>query len=77
MDIFLEYFSYGMTNLIYSIDPDVIVIGGGVSRLPLLYDEGLVHIQKHFNEDVEVNIVPSALGDASGVFGAAVLPDYG
>ncbi len=56
------------------LDPDVIVLGGGLSRLDRLYrnvpDRWRAHV---FSDSVVTRLVPSAHGDSSGVRGAAWL----
>ncbi|MDT3671529.1 MAG: ROK family protein [Aromatoleum sp.] len=56
------------------LDPDVIVLGGGLSRLDRLYrnvpDLWRAHV---FSDSVVTRLVPSAHGDSSGVRGAAWL----
>ncbi len=70
---FLFYFGYGMANLINAFDPDVVVIGGGVSNLPLLYNEGIEAIKPYiFNDEMVTPIVPNKMGDSGGIFGAAL-----
>jgi fructokinase len=71
----LEYFGKGMASLINVIDPDIIVIGGGVGNVDLLYTEGIERIKKYiFNKGiVETPIVKPLLGDSAGVYGAAFL----
>ena len=60
-----------ITNL---LDPDVIVVGGGVGNIDALYDEGLASLNKFiFNNRVEVPLLKPSLGDSAGVFGAAAL----
>jgi len=60
-----------VTNL---LDPDVIVIGGGVGNIDVLYTEGLKSLNEFiFNNGVDVPIVKPSLGDSAGVFGAAAL----
>ncbi|PKK35640.1 sugar kinase [Siphonobacter sp. SORGH_AS_0500] len=60
-----------ITNL---LDPDVIVIGGGVSNIDLLYTEGVERARKHvFTPKPDLLIVKNELGDSAGVFGAALL----
>ena len=56
------------------IDPDAIVIGGGVGNIDLLYNEGLEELKKHiFNPRLDTLILKPKLGDSAGVFGAALL----
>ena len=56
------------------IDPDAIVLGGGVSNISFLYDEGSNMVQNNvFSEHSDTPILPNQLGDSAGVFGAALL----
>ncbi len=67
-------FGRGIANLIVTYDPDIIVIGGGVSNIPLLYTEGINEISKQvFNDEMETPVVKNKLGDSSGIYGAALL----
>jgi len=71
---FLENFAIGLANVIDILDPDVIVLGGGVSNIPFLYDEGRDYVyDKVFNDFVETPILKNQLGDSAGVFGASLL----
>ncbi len=71
---FLENFAIGLANVIDILDPDVIVLGGGVSNIPFLYDEGRDYVyDKVFSELVETPILKNQLGDSAGVFGASLL----
>ena len=71
---FLSNFGTGLANVIDILDPDAIVIGGGLSNIDFLYEEGLnkVH-EKVFSDLVDTPILKNALGDSAGVFGAALL----
>lgn len=71
---FLENFGFGLANVIDILDPDVIVLGGGLSNIDFLYSEGkdLVY-HKVFSDLVNTPILKNNLGDSAGVFGAAVL----
>lgn len=71
----LEYFGRAISTLINVLDPDVIVVGGGVGNIDLLYTEGYERIKKYiFNSgEVLTPIVKPTLGDSAGVFGAAML----
>ena len=71
---FLENFGYGMANVIDILDPDVIILGGGLSNIDFLYDEGKESIySKVFSDMIKTPILKNNLGDSSGVFGAALL----
>lgn len=72
-----EKFSESIAALINILDPDAIVLGGGVGNIPLLYETRtrecvLAHI---FNTELRTRILPPILGDSAGVFGAALLVD--
>ncbi len=64
----------GLAQVVNIVDPDVIVLGGGLSKLAHLYEvlPGLMapHI---FADDPMIHIAPPKWGDASGVRGAAWL----
>jgi predicted NBD/HSP70 family sugar kinase len=56
------------------LDPDVIVLGGGVSNIARLYDEVPRRWGEHvFSDEVRTRLVRATHGDASGVRGAARL----
>ena len=70
----IEFFGKGLSVIINILDPDVIVIGGGVGNIDLLYDRGLDAVRKYvFNNRLDTPIVRPSLGDSAGVFGAAFL----
>lgn len=63
-----------LAEVINILDPDVIVLGGGLSRLQRLYEQVPLHWQSHvFSDRVETRLVPPRHGDSSGVRGAAWL----
>jgi fructokinase len=70
----VQYFGLSISVIINILDPDVIVIGGGVGNIDLLYDRGIDSVKKYiFNHSLETPIVRPSLGDSAGVFGAAYL----
>ena len=70
----VEYFGVSLSVIINILDPDVIVIGGGVGNIDLLYEKGAESVRKYiFNHGLETPIVKPSLGDSAGVFGAAFL----
>ena len=70
----ITYFGIGVSSIINLLDPDVIVVGGGVGNIDLLYSEGLKSIEKYvFNPQLRTPIIKPLLGDSAGVFGAAAL----
>jgi len=71
---FLENFGISLANVIDILDPDVIVLGGGVSNIPFLYDDGKKAVyDKVFSDSIETPIIKNNLGDSAGVFGACLL----
>ena len=71
---FLDDFGLSLANVIDILDPDIIVLGGGVSNIDFLYDEGKsVVYEKVFSDVVDTPIVKNELGDSAGVFGACML----
>jgi predicted NBD/HSP70 family sugar kinase len=70
----IDFFGKAISVLINILDPDVIVIGGGVGNIDLLYDRGVDSVKKYvFNTGLDTPIVRPMLGDSAGVFGAAFL----
>ena len=70
----IAYFGRAIAYLINILDPHVIVIGGGVSNVDLLYSEGVQAAKPYvFNNRLETRVVKNQLGDSAGVFGAAML----
>jgi fructokinase len=70
---FLENFGTGLANVIDILDPDIIILGGGVSNIPFLYDEGKKAVyDKVFSDSIETPILKNSLGDSAGVFGACI-----
>jgi len=71
---FLENFGRALANVIDILDPDAIVLGGGVSNIPFLYDEGKKAVFRNvFTDTIDTPILKNQLGDSAGVFGAALL----
>jgi fructokinase len=74
LDAWLERFGRALANVIDVLDPDVVVVGGGLSNLAPLYDRGREAVARRvFNDELTTPIVPNALGDSAGVIGAALL----
>ncbi len=74
MERLVLYFGRALAYVINILDPHLIVLGGGVSNIELLYTAGVREVRRHvFNNRLETRIVKNALGDSAGVFGAALL----
>lgn len=74
MDDFFKHFGRAMANLINVLDPDIVVLGGGVSNIDELYTRGVEEVAKAvFSDSLETPIVRHKLGDSAGVIGAALI----
>jgi predicted NBD/HSP70 family sugar kinase len=70
----VEGLARSLAEVVNLLDPDCIVLGGGVSNVPALPREVSARLAGLVFADVcTTPVVPAALGDASGVFGAAML----
>ena len=74
---FINNFGAALANVIDILDPDAVVLGGGLSKIEMLYTEGKDSISKAtFSKTVVTPLLKNKLGDSAGVFGAAMLGDY-
>lgn len=74
VDRLINMFGRALAVVVNILDPDVIVLGGGVSNIDLLYTKGAEAVCSHvFDPKPRVTIVKPLLGDSAGVFGAALL----
>jgi fructokinase len=74
MNFFFQKFGRSVANLLNVLDPDIVVIGGGVSKVKSLYQEGIAEVAKQvFSDSLETPIVENKLGDSAGVIGAALV----
>jgi len=71
---FLDRLGRGLAQVVNVLDPDVIVFGGGVSRVGRLYAELPERVRPYvFGGDFDTPLLPAMYGDSSGVRGAAWL----
>jgi fructokinase len=75
MDRLRDKFGEAIAAVINILDPDAIVIGGGVGNIDFLYGEATREaiLKFTFNSELRTRILRPALGDSAGVFGAAML----
>ena len=74
MEAFLDRFARTISTVVNILDPDVIVLGGGLSNIEALYRELPRRVQTlAFTPEGETRIVKNMHGDSSGVRGAAWL----
>lgn len=68
------YFGKALSSITNMLDPDVIIIGGGVGNISSIYTKGVECLSKYiFNNRLDVPVLKPSLGDSAGVFGAAAL----
>ncbi|WP_127470615.1 ROK family protein [Thiomicrorhabdus aquaedulcis] len=74
LDDYIIWLAKGLASVINVLDPDVIVLGGGMSNVARIYrDVPALWSQWVFSDEVNTRLVPPKFGDASGVRGAAWL----
>ena len=74
IDCWLEILAAGLATAISVIDPEVVVLGGGLSGLPALYEELPKRLPGHLLPGVALPAIRQArFGGAGGVRGAALL----
>jgi len=74
MNGFFAHFGRALANVIDIMDPDIVVLGGGVSNFDALYTDGIAQVKKYiFSDSLETPIVKHKLGDSAGVIGAALI----
>jgi predicted NBD/HSP70 family sugar kinase len=74
LDRLAHFFGKAVSVVTNLLDPDVIIVGGGVGNIDVVYDAGVASLKKYiFNNSLEVPVLKPALGDSAGVFGAAAL----
>lgn len=74
LERYTDRMARSLASVINVIDPDVIVLGGGLSKLDILYEQVPKRWGRYvFSDRVETRLVRAKHGDSSGVRGAAWL----
>lgn len=74
LDRYVDRMARSLAHVINILDPDVIVLGGGMSNIGVLYDEVPKRWGRFvFSDAVATRLVRNRHGDSSGVRGAAWL----
>jgi fructokinase len=74
MDELFARFGQAMANLMAVLDPDIVVLGGGMANIEGLYSRGVEEVRKRiFSDELATPIVRHQLGDSAGVIGAALV----
>jgi len=71
----MDLFGRAIATVVNVVDPDVVVLGGGVSNVDALYTDGVAALGRWvFNDVLATRVIKHELGDSAGVLGAALLP---
>jgi len=71
---FEDRLTRSLAQMVNILDPDIIVLGGGVSQVPRLYQDVPQRLKEYvFGKEADTPVVVAKHGDASGVRGAAWL----
>ncbi|MDQ3141233.1 MAG: ROK family protein [Bacteroidota bacterium] len=74
IDRLMYYFGKSLAVIVNIIDPEIIVFGGGLGNLDIIYERGKAEVLKHlFNTELKTLFLKPKLGDSAGVIGAALL----
>jgi fructokinase len=74
LDRYADRMARALAGVINILDPDVIVLGGGLSNIDMLYDAVPARWSSYvFSDRVDTRLVRARHGDSSGVRGAAWL----
>lgn len=71
-DSFVGDFGAALSGVVQILDPDVIILGGGLSNIPFLYDAGVEALHQNVLQG-GTPVLHNVLGDSAGVVGAALL----
>ena len=76
LDRYCDQMARSLASLINLLDPNAIVLGGGMSNIDAVYQKVPALLGNYvFSDFVETPLLKARHGDASGVFGAAMLWD--
>ncbi len=71
---YVDRLARGLAGVINTLDPEVVVLGGGMSNLPTLPEDVQAALRPHvFTDQVATRVLRNKHGDSSGVRGAAWL----
>lgn len=74
LDLYCDQLARVLGNIVNFVDPQVIVLGGGMSNVDAIYPKIQAKLNLYtFNKSVVTEVVKNVHGDSSGVRGAAFL----
>lgn len=68
-----RYIGIGLSNLAYIFDPELLVVGGGFSRVKYIYPSMYATYKKTYKLNPKPKIVKAKFGDDAGLIGASLL----
>ncbi len=82
VELIAFYLAQGLRNLVYSVAPERLIVGGGLSKLPGFHEATranlLAELAGYPSEEAHLSpkfVVPPGLGDLSGLAGALILAE--
>jgi len=74
LDNYIDYLARGLSLVCNILDPDIIILGGGMSNISYIYDNINTSLKKYiFSDTFDTKVVKNLHGDSGGVRGAAWL----
>jgi fructokinase len=74
LELYQDRLARGLAGVVNVLDPEKIVLGGGLSNIAQLYEQLPALVERHaFSDGIDTPIVRARHGDSSGVRGAAWL----
>jgi len=74
LDSYVDHLARGLSLVCNILDPDIIVLGGGMSNISYIYDNINISLRKYIFSDIfDTKVVKNLHGDSGGVRGAAWL----
>ncbi len=74
VDMFYSNMGQSLANLINTVDPDVVILGGGLSNIDGITQRATLEVKKRvFTSEFTTPILRHTLGDSAGVIGAALI----
>ena len=76
LEKYIDRLARALSSVINILDPEIIILGGGMSNINLIYPSLQSLLRKYvFSDSVNTKVIQNKHGDSSGVIGAALLWD--
>src|SRR5699024_12104968 len=72
IDLAIDNLGIGIANYVSLIDPEVVILGGGVSKSFQLISEQLIHIIRQHTPQ-RCKVMQTTMGEEAGIIGAVAL----